>query len=155
MKQNSIYLSQVKYCGGYSGDEPPLTIPNREVKLTSADGTAPPGGRVGRCRFSEPRLTMSAGVLFLRQQVQRSKECGRSGRVWGRLSRSRIRWQRIRFPREREARMDAEPDPPDRQTGKTAETKLTGKREYASETKHDLLDRQTKLFFLLLWARDR
>ena len=65
MKQNSVYLSQVIYCGGYSGDEPPLTIPNREVKLTSADGTAPPGGRVGRCRFSEPRLTMSAGVLSL------------------------------------------------------------------------------------------
>ena len=60
-----MYLSQVTYCGGYSGDEPPLTIPNREVKLTSADGTAPPGGRVGRCRFSEPRLTMSAGVLSL------------------------------------------------------------------------------------------
>ena len=65
MKQNSVYLSQVIYCGGYSGDEPPLTIPNREVKLTSADGTAPPGGRVGRCRFSEPRLSMSAGVLSL------------------------------------------------------------------------------------------
>ena len=60
-----MYLSQVTYCGGYSGDEPPLPIPNREVKLTSADGTAPPGGRVGRCRFSEPRLTMSAGVLSL------------------------------------------------------------------------------------------
>ena len=55
MKQNSVYLSQVTYCGGYSGDEPPLTITNREVKLTSADGTAPPGGRVGRCRFSEAR----------------------------------------------------------------------------------------------------
>ena len=53
--EGCIYLSQVKYCGGYSGDEPPLTIPNREVKLTSADGTAPPGGRVGRCRFSEAR----------------------------------------------------------------------------------------------------
>ena len=53
--EGCIYLSQVKYCGGYSGDEPPLTIPNREVKLTSADGTAPPGGRVGRCRFSGAR----------------------------------------------------------------------------------------------------
>ena len=48
-------LSQVTYCGGYSGVEPPLSIPNREVKRTSADGTAPPGGRVGRCRFSEAR----------------------------------------------------------------------------------------------------
>ena len=46
-------LSQVKYCGGYSGEDPPLPIPNREVKLTIADGTAPPGGRVGSCRFSK------------------------------------------------------------------------------------------------------
>ena len=34
-------------CGGYSGEDPPLPIPNREVKLTIADGTAIPGGRVG------------------------------------------------------------------------------------------------------------
>ena len=26
--------------GGYSGEVPPLPIPNREVKLTCADGTA-------------------------------------------------------------------------------------------------------------------
>ena len=39
------------YCGGYSGEDPPLPIPNREVKLTIADGTAPPGGRVGSCHF--------------------------------------------------------------------------------------------------------
>ena len=26
--------------GGYSGEVPPLPIPNREVKLTRADGTA-------------------------------------------------------------------------------------------------------------------
>ena len=36
--------------------DPPLPIPNREVKHTNADGTAPPGGRVGRCRFSDARL---------------------------------------------------------------------------------------------------
>ena len=60
---STVYLSQVIYCGGYSGDEPPLTIPNREVKLTSADGTAPPGGRVGRCRASKPRTTMSFGAF--------------------------------------------------------------------------------------------
>ena len=35
--------------GGYSGEDPPLPIPNREVKLTCADGTATPSGRVG-CR---------------------------------------------------------------------------------------------------------
>ena len=36
--------------------DPPLPIPNREVKHTNADGTAPPGGRVGRCRFSDARV---------------------------------------------------------------------------------------------------
>ena len=41
-----VFLS-AKYCGGYSGGEPPLPIPNREVKPAIADGTAPPGGRVG------------------------------------------------------------------------------------------------------------
>ena len=46
---SSEIFSQVTYCRGYSGEEPPLPIPNREVKLTIADGTAPPGGRVGSC----------------------------------------------------------------------------------------------------------
>ena len=36
--------------GVYSDGDPPLPIPNREVKPVSADGTAP-GGRVGRCRI--------------------------------------------------------------------------------------------------------
>ena len=40
-------------CRGYSGEEPPLPIPNREVKLTRADGTDPPVGRVGRRGFSK------------------------------------------------------------------------------------------------------
>ena len=44
-------LSQETYCGGFSGGGPPLPIPNREVKPANADGTAPPGGRVGSCRF--------------------------------------------------------------------------------------------------------
>ena len=45
------YFFSGTYCGGYSGEDPPLPIPNREVKLTIADGTAPPGGRVGSCHF--------------------------------------------------------------------------------------------------------
>ena len=45
------HLFSETYCGGYSGEDPPLPIPNREVKLTIADGTAPPGGRVGSCHF--------------------------------------------------------------------------------------------------------
>ena len=52
-------LSQVTYCGGYSGEDPPLPIPNREVKLTGADGSAPPGVRVGSCRFSESPIQTS------------------------------------------------------------------------------------------------
>ena len=37
--------------GGYSSEVPPLPIPNREVKLTYADGTAFYGGRVGSRLF--------------------------------------------------------------------------------------------------------
>ena len=45
--------SQVKQrsLGGYSSEVPPLPIPNREVKLTNADGTAYLGGRVGSRLF--------------------------------------------------------------------------------------------------------
>ena len=43
------YFSQRYTKGGYSGEDPPLPIPNREVKLTSADDTATPSGKVG-CR---------------------------------------------------------------------------------------------------------
>ena len=39
--------------GGYSSEVPPLPIPNREVKLTNADGTAYLGGRVGSRLFKE------------------------------------------------------------------------------------------------------
>ena len=46
-----VDLVSETYCGGDSGEDPPLPIPNREVKLTIADGTAPPGGRVGSCHF--------------------------------------------------------------------------------------------------------
>ncbi len=46
-------------CRGYSGEEPPLPIPNREVKLTIADGTAPPGGRVG------PRVLLLPDLFVL------------------------------------------------------------------------------------------
>ena len=61
----SDYLSQVTYCGGYSGEDPPLPIPNREVKLTSADGTAPPGGRVGSCRFSNGSSLLTRAIFFV------------------------------------------------------------------------------------------
>ena len=50
LSRPSYFFSET-YCGGYSGEDPPLPIPNREVKLTIADGTAPPGGRVGSRLF--------------------------------------------------------------------------------------------------------
>ena len=54
------------YCGGFSGEDPPLPIPNREVKLTIADGTAPPGGRVGSCHFLiEAFETLSRRLFFI------------------------------------------------------------------------------------------
>ena len=63
----SSYLSQDIYCGGYSGEDPPLPIPNREVKLTIADGTAPPGGRVGSCHFLlKSSISDDIGDFFFR-----------------------------------------------------------------------------------------
>ena len=41
----------IKFAGDYGDKGTPLPIPNREVKLVFADGTAPLWrGRVGRCR---------------------------------------------------------------------------------------------------------
>ena len=47
----SDILEQIVLLGGYSSEVPPLPIPNREVKLTNADGTAYLGGRVGSRLF--------------------------------------------------------------------------------------------------------
>ena len=44
-------MKQLVLLGGYSSEVPPLPIPNREVKLTHADGTAYLGGRVGSRLF--------------------------------------------------------------------------------------------------------
>ena len=43
----------------------PLTIPNREVKPVSADGTAIPSGRVGR-RLARSPFTLREGAFFMR-----------------------------------------------------------------------------------------
>ena len=44
MKKRRVLSNKTKLTkqdlGGYSGEVPPLPIPNREVKLTNADGTA-------------------------------------------------------------------------------------------------------------------
>ena len=70
-------LFSERYCGGYSGEDPPLPIPNREVKLTIADGTAIPGGRVGSRHFLIQSLQDSSlGGFFVCQVVVRWRpEC--------------------------------------------------------------------------------
>ena len=50
--------------GGYSSEVPPLPIPNREVKLTNADGTAYLGGRVGS-RLFKPNPTGFGFFVFV------------------------------------------------------------------------------------------
>ena len=72
------YLSQVIYCGGYSGGVPPLPIPNREVKPASADGTDLPVGRVSSCRSSRGSMTDVIEPLFL-PPLLRSCPRGRCG----------------------------------------------------------------------------
>ena len=52
--------------GGYCGGVPPLPIPNREVKPTSADSTAMQCGRVGnRLLLEESSETKVLGLSFL------------------------------------------------------------------------------------------
>ena len=61
----SLSVSQETYCGGYSIVDPPLTIPNREVKRNHADGTYTPVGRVGSRRSSaSPGVERLRGSLF-------------------------------------------------------------------------------------------
>ena len=66
LKSARYFFSEI-YCGGYSGEDPPLPIPNREVKLAIADGTAPPGGRVGSCHFliQSPRHHPMSGAFCI------------------------------------------------------------------------------------------
>ena len=71
-----VFFSQVIYYGGYSGEDPPLPIPNREVKLTIADGTDLPVGRVGSCRFWKPGRHQTPGLLRFRSaQTQKRRRC--------------------------------------------------------------------------------
>ena len=42
-----VQIRHTPLSGGYCGEVPPLPIPNREVKLTCADGTAMQCGREG------------------------------------------------------------------------------------------------------------
>ena len=68
-----VQIRHTPLSGGYCGGVPPLPIPNREVKLTCADGTAMQCGRVGsRLLSSEASITkvveaflFSCGFYFL------------------------------------------------------------------------------------------
>ena len=66
-------LSQEIYCGGYISVDPPLPIPNREVKHTGADGSAIPSVRVGSCRFSRPSSRQDPRVSFFLLGLGRPK----------------------------------------------------------------------------------
>ena len=52
-RKNTVRKHQAINNGGNSDGDPPLPIPNREVKPVSADGTAIPSGRVGSRQPSE------------------------------------------------------------------------------------------------------
>ena len=56
------YLDVDKDLGGYSSEVPPLPIPNREVKLANADGTAFSCGRVGSRLF---KVSLNGLTFFL------------------------------------------------------------------------------------------
>ena len=51
-----VQIRHTPLSGGYCGEVPPLPIPNREVKLTCADGTAMQCGRVGRRLLSNNNI---------------------------------------------------------------------------------------------------
>ena len=60
----SIYETRV-LLGGYSSEVPPLPIPNREVKLTHADGTAFCGGRVGSRLFKPNPIRVRLFCVYM------------------------------------------------------------------------------------------
>jgi hypothetical protein len=54
-----------RYCGGNSSGDPPLPIPNREVKPARAYDTAIPSGKVGSRQFLRPSGSSDSAVFFL------------------------------------------------------------------------------------------
>ena len=58
--------------GGYSSEVPPLPIPNREVKLTNADGTAYLGGRVGSRLFKPSPIRARFFCVVMSLAIERS-----------------------------------------------------------------------------------
>ena len=61
-----VQIRHTPLSGGYCGEVPPLPIPNREDKLTCADGTAMQCGRVGsRLLLSRASITKVVGAFLL------------------------------------------------------------------------------------------
>ena len=61
-----VQIRHTPLSGGYCGEVPPLPIPNREVKLTCADGTALQCGRVGsRLLLSKPQISKDFWGFFV------------------------------------------------------------------------------------------
>ena len=56
--------TEKKINGGYNDGDPPLTIPNREVKPISADDTAIPSGKVGSRQLCETFKSNLEGLFF-------------------------------------------------------------------------------------------
>ena len=67
-----VQIRHTPLSGGYCGEVPPLPIPNREVKLTCADGTAMQCGRVGSRLLLSGSLDYesSRGFFFVTQISQ-------------------------------------------------------------------------------------
>ena len=57
--------TEKKKNGGYNDGDPPLTIPNREVKPISADDTAIPSGKVGSRQLCESIQEIGCSFLLL------------------------------------------------------------------------------------------
>ena len=79
--------------GGYCGGVPPLPIPNREVKPTSADGTAMQCGRVGnRLLLQESSETKVSGLSFCKSHSPYTIAVSNAHLfcrpIWGRLNAS-------------------------------------------------------------------
>ena len=67
-----VQIRHTPLSGGYCGEVPPLPIPNREVKLICADGTAMQCGRVGSRLLLSGSLDYesSRGFFFVTQISQ-------------------------------------------------------------------------------------
>ena len=65
--------------GGNSDGDPPLPIPNREVKPVSADGTAIPSGRVGSRQPSEDNQKWLSSFFLLSAECY-CQVCPQKGR---------------------------------------------------------------------------